>query len=457
MNPVRPYLIILGAGESGIWSAILACEKGYRVLLSDRSSISDEYKSLCRQHGIRWEEGGHHLEGLSDAEAVVKSPGIPDTAEVVIRCQQAGLPILSEIEFAARYAHGSKLIAITGSNGKTTTTSLLTHLLREGGLDATSGGNIGTSLAQLLVRSPHEIYVLELSSFQLDHMYDFKADIALLTNITPDHLDRYDHSLERYADSKGRIFANQTSEDLALYCSTDRETLRLFERQGPPSATLLSFALCANDDPSCRAFCRGNSLTWQWQGKVYAIPYKDLPLQGPHNRLNMLAAGLVALACGIGFDDIRRALGSFRPIEHRLEPCGVAGGVRYINDSKATNIDSTRHALAAMPEGRTVLILGGTDKGNDYTEILAEVTRVAKALIFLTTDSAKLHRTFDPLGLPTYDARSMDEVFEILSRFPLEEGDIVLLSPACASFDLFHNYEHRGTLFKQAVRSLCTP
>ena len=450
----EPYLIVLGAGESGIWSAVLARQKGYQVLLSDSANISEEYKEMCQSLGILFEEGGHRLPRLSEAEAVIKSPGIPDHAEVVRRCIAADIPVLSEIEFAARYVGDSHLIAITGSNGKTTTTSLVAHLLRTGGLDAKACGNIGISLAQLVSREPHEWYVLELSSFQLDHMYDFRAEVAILTNITPDHLDRYDHKLDNYADAKGRIFNNQTPSDTAIYSAEDPQTLRLWDRRSKPLGQNLTFTLTEEPGLAPNAFTHNGDLCWRIGDVTYSCAYADIPLQGPHNRLNMLAAGLAAHTCGVSFDHIEEGLRSFLPIEHRMEPCGEPGGVRFINDSKATNIDSTLHALNAMPTGRTVLLLGGTDKGNDYNDILPEVSRVAKALIFLTMDSRKLHHTFDPLGLPTADAHSMDEAFDFITSLDLREGDVVLLSPACASFDLFHNYEERGRIFKEMVSQL---
>lgn len=449
----KPYLIVLGAGESGVWTAILAQQKGFRVLLSEAGEIAPKYKTLCTQYAIPTEEGGHQLPHLAEATEVVKSPGIPDSAPVVQRCRELGVPIVSEIEWAARYAGNATFVAVTGSNGKTTTTSLIAHVLQEAGMDAMACGNIGTSLAQLVCRDPHHIYVLELSSFQLDHMYQFRAHIALLTNITPDHLDRYNHQVQHYADAKGRIFQNQQSSDIAIYNADDPLTRELLKRLPPLGAEVYTFSGDAHS--GAQAYYTATELVWYHNSQELRLATNTIPLKGPHNYQNVLAAGLVALQMGVPFATLAKGIASFKAIEHRMEPCGTIGGVTYINDSKATNTDSTLHALKAMPTHRTVLILGGTDKGNNYNDILLEVQRSAKALVFLTRDSSKLHATFDALGLPTADAHSLPEAFGFIESLELQPGDVVLLSPACASFDLFRNYEERGTLFKQAVSQLC--
>lgn len=439
-----------------MWSALLAQREGHRVLLSDSGRLKPETAMTLTSMGIELEEGGHHLPDLTSATQVIKSPGIPDTAPVIIRCKEAGIPIISEIEFAARYAGTGTLIAITGSNGKTTKTTLVAHLLRAAGLDAIACGNIGTSLAQCIVCDPHDIYVMELSSFQLDHMYQTRAHVALLLNITPDHLDRYDHRLELYADAKGRVFRNQEETDFAILNADDPTTHDMLSRRAPNPAHAYTFSL---HDPSADAYYHDGTIRLRLtEERTVSYDYTHMKLRGDHNAANIMAACLVlhAMGCDDPLSDgtIEDALRHFAGIEHRMEQCGEWRGVTFINDSKATNIDSTHYALGAMPAGRTILMLGGTDKGNDYTAILPQVIETTKALIYLTTDNRKLHDTFDPTGIPSYDCHSMAEAFEVIRRLSPEEGDIVLLSPACASFDLFHNYEHRGRVFKEEVQKL---
>lgn len=433
---MKPYTIILGGGESGIWSAILAKREGHQVLLSDAGILTDDRKVLLSEHDIPYEEGGHQLIDLPKATQVVKSPGIPDTAAVIVRCREVGVPIISDIEFAARYVEPHQLIGITGSNGKTTTTSLVTHLLLGAGLDAVACGNIGKSLSQCIVREPHDYYVVELSSFQLDHTYDTRFHIALLLNITPDHLDRYQYSLEKYADAKGRIFRNQTKEDFAIFSADDPETAKLLARHPLEQATSLTFGMHSGD------------LSYP----QIASHFSHMALQGEHNAYNTMAALLVLKALHLPLPE--QALYSFQAIEHRMELVGTWRGVRFVNDSKATNLDATTYALSAMPRGKTHLILGGTDKGNDYSQILDLVKEKCKTLLYLTTDSHKLHATFDPTNIPSHDLQSMDALQQLLPTLPLEEGDTLLLSPACASFDLFRNYEDRGTHFKALYHRL---
>lgn len=447
------YTIVLGGGESGTWAALLAKRLGHRVLLSDSNTLRDATRDLLIQNGVRIEERGHSLPDLERASRVIKSPGIPDSAAVVQRCVDAGVPVISEIEFAAAHVGNSTLIGITGSNGKTTTTTLTAHLLEACGIDAVACGNIGLSLAQCLVREPHKVYVMELSSFQLDHMYDTHLHISVLMNITPDHLDRYEHQLDLYADAKGRVFRNQTDEDYAITFADDPETARMLERREPNPATALTFSLASRETA---AYLDGETIHIRLrEGEESLIDYSKLQLQGPHNACNVMAACLVVHAMGLDHalsdGTVTKALEHFTGIEHRMELARLLHGVKYINDSKATNIDATRHALEAMPDGRTILFLGGTDKGNDYEEIKELVARKCKGLIYLTTDSKKLHRTFDPLPMPSFDATSMEEAFVILRSLHPHEGDVVLLSPACASFDLFKNYEDRGRAFKEEV------
>lgn len=448
------YIIVLGGGESGLWSALLAKQQGARVLLSDSGTLLPEARDLLIKNDVPYEEGGHTLPDLKHATAVIKSPGIPDTAPVVRRCEEAGIPILSEPEYAARFVGDSTLIGITGSNGKTTTTTLTAYLLRACGLDAIACGNIGTSLARCVASDPHRYYVIELSSFQLDHMYHTRLHVAALLNVTPDHLDRYEHSLDKYADAKWRVFQNQTPGDLHILNLDDPISRQLVERSPALHSQELTFSV---EDESATAYYRDGVLHFLLNnGSTAAIDYSRMQLKGEHNAANVMAACLVLRALGadqsLSDGTVQKALDHFAGIPHRMEPAGVWRGITFINDSKATNIDATHYALGAMKDHRTILILGGTDKGNDYTQILPLVQQKCKTLIYLTTDSQKLHTAFDTLPIPAYDVRSMAEAFGILDRIETEEGDTFLLSPACASFDLFHNYEHRGDCFKAEAK-----
>ena len=451
------YTIVLGGGESGLWSALLAKKLGHRVLLSDSRTLPPATKEILDQNEIPYEEGGHRLPDLEKAARAVKSPGIPLDAEVVLRCRAAGAEVVSEPEFAFPHIGRSTFVGITGSNGKTTTTTLTASLLRAVGRDAIACGNIGISVARCLVRDPHDIYVTELSSFQLDNMEHARAHVAALLNITPDHLDRYHHSLEEYADAKGRVFRNQTRDDFHIYNLDDPVTAALLRRMPGRLSVPLTFSV---KDPTATAYYDGREILLRLFGEeTVTIAYHRLQLKGSHNAQNVAAACLILIALGVRepFRDgtIQKALEEFSGIEHRMEPAGVWHGVKFINDSKATNIDSTHYALGAMPDHSTVLFLGGTDKGNDYEEIFDLVAAKAVALIYLTKDSKKLHATFDRLPIPAYDVLSMEEAFEVITRrLALREGQIVLLSPACASFDLFRNYEHRGQVFKEYVRNL---
>lgn len=436
-------LVILGAGESGTGTAILAKKQGYDVFVSDMGGIKDKYKALLDSHGIEWEEGQHTAGKILTADEVVKSPGIPDTAPMVRQLMEKGTPILAELEFAKRYSHG-KCICITGSNGKTTTTSLIYYIMQKAGLDVGLAGNIGRSYAMQVAEGDHEWYVLEISSFQLDNMFDFKADVAVLMNITPDHLDRYEFCMQNYADSKMRIIQNQTPEDTFVYWKQDEYIDKELEkrRQGyRPQPTPTSRP--ANDgQPSLCPFADDD---FERLGLVFSQ-------MGQHNKRNALAAYYATRQAGVDEKLIRECLGTFPGVEHRLERVAEKDGVLYINDSKATNVDACRVALQAM-ERPTVLIVGGKDKGNDYTTIAPLVKEKCSAIVYLGADNAKLHDSFDSLGLPVADTHSMKDCVEACVRLA-HKGDAVLLSPCCASFDLFRNMEDRGEQFKTLVRAL---
>lgn len=451
-------IVVLGAGESGTGAAILAKAKGMEVFVSDMGEIAPMYQALLDQHHIAWESGKHTPELILNADEVIKSPGIPLTAPLVKQLLAQGTPILSEIEFAARYTN-AKMICITGSNGKTTTTSLIFDMLRRAGLDVGLAGNIGNSLALQVAQEDHAYYVIELSSFQLDNCYDFKADIAILLNITPDHLDRYDHQFQNYVDAKFRITRNQTSKDAFIYWSEDpvinREIARI-----QPQATLYPFG--SNEQNV--AYTDGSHLVVSVKPDVapLRVPLEELSLKGKHNQLNSMAAGLAAQILNIHNEVIRESLQQFAGVDHRLQYVATVKGVRYVNDSKATNVNSCWYALESMTTP-TVLILGGTDKGNDYSEIDELVREKCHTLIFMGKDNRKLIQHFEALGYSpiassphrlTYIstdnlADAVQSAYEVAN-----EGDTVLLSPCCASFDLFKSYEDRGNKFVQAVRNL---
>ena len=441
-------IVVLGAGESGTGAAILAKTKGMEVFVSDMGEIAPMYQALLDQHHIAWESGKHTPELILNADEVIKSPGIPLTAPLVKQLIAQGTPIISEIEFAARYTN-AKMICITGSNGKTTTTSLVFDMLRRAGLDVGLAGNIGNSLALQVAQEDHAYYVIELSSFQLDNCYDFKADIAILLNITPDHLDRYDHLFQNYVDAKFRITQNQTEKDAFIYWSEDpvinREIARI-----QPQATLYPFG--SNEQNV--AYTDGSHLVVATKPDVapLRVPLDELSLKGKHNQLNSMAAGLAAQILNIHNDVIRESLQLFAGVDHRLQYVATVRGVRYINDSKATNVNSCWYALESMTTP-TVLILGGTDKGNDYSEIDALVQEKCHTLIFMGKDNSKLIQHFEPMGVKYISTDSLQDA--VLSAYQsANEGDTVLLSPCCASFDLFKNYEDRGEQFMQAVRTL---
>ena len=441
-------IVILGAGESGAGAAVLAKKKGYDVFISDSAAIRADYKKILDDHQISYEEGKHTNEIILTGDEVIKSPGIPDHSPVMQVILKKHIPVISEIEFASRYTR-SKMICITGSNGKTTTAMLTYHILKNAGLDTGLAGNVGNSLAMQVAENPHDYYVVELSSFQLDGMYDFKADIAILLNITPDHLDRYHSNFQEYVDSKFRIIRNQTSSDAFIFWNDDPAIQQGIEKF-KPDATVYPFA--EHHAPGVKGFVREGKIILETIKGTYTMERDLLSLKGTHNLYNSLASGIAAKVTDIRDDKIRASLTDFYGVEHRLEMVTRVRGVDYINDSKATNVNSCWYALQCIPTP-LVLILGGTDKGNDYAEIEHLIRKKVHSLIFLGIDNSKLHAFFDGKGMQIEDAQSMDEAVNIAYRLA-KKGDTVLLSPCCASFDLFKSYEDRGNQFKQCVRNL---
>ena len=439
-------IVILGAAESGAGAAVLAKKQGFDVFVSDMSVIKDKYKKILDDHHIDWEEKQHTEEKILNADEIIKSPGIPDKAPIIKKAIEKGVHIISEIEFAGRYTH-SKMVCITGSNGKTTTTSLIYHIFKNAGYDVGLAGNIGNSLALQVAETPHEYYVIELSSFQLDNMYDFRANIAILLNITPDHLDRYD-CMQDYVDAKMRILQNQTTDDAFIYWEEDPIIKRELEK----------YDIKAIQYPFSQLKKNGViGYIEEGQYKIekptpFNMEQEELSLTGRHNVYNSLAAGIASKIAGIKNEVIRKCLSDFPGVEHRLEKVTRVGGVEYINDSKATNVDACWYALESM-KGDTILILGGLDKGNDYNEIKDLVKEKCVGLVYLGADNTKLHQFFDGFGIPVKDTHSMKDCVEACYEMA-KPGDTVLLSPCCASFDLFKNMEDRGEQFKTLVRSL---
>lgn len=442
-------LVILGGGESGCGAAVLGKARGWEVFLSDSGRLAPKYKEMLESRGIPFEEGGHTPERLLDADTVVKSPGIPPTAPLVRRFAEKGTPIISEIEFAGRYTD-ARTVCITGSNGKTTTTMLIYHILKKAGLDVGLAGNVGKSMALQVAEDPHDIYVIELSSFQLENMYDFKAHIAIIMNITPDHMDRYDHKMENYVAAKFRILRNQTKEDYFIYWQDDPIVTAQI-RAMQIEALMLPFGEHKLEDSAAWVDERG-IIHFQLPEDVFEIPRDRLALQGLHNLYNSMAAGLSASLLHVRNDVVKAALEDFEAVEHRLEFVAEIDGVRYINDSKATNVNSTWYALESMVTP-TVLILGGKDKGNDYNEILPFVKEKVKAIVCMGADNRKLLDFFSGQVPAIVDTHSIGDAVAACRRLA-EKGDTVLLSPCCASFDLFKSYEDRGEQFKQQVHAL---
>ena len=440
-------IVVLGAAESGAGAAVLAKVKGFNVFVSDMGSIKDKYKKLLDDHQIEWEEGHHTEEKILDADEVIKSPGIPDEAPMIQKIIAKGIHIISEIEFAGRYTH-SKMICITGSNGKTTTTSLIYHIFKNAGYDVGLAGNIGRSLALQVAETPHEYYVIELSSFQLDNMYDFRANVAVLLNITPDHLDRYQNNMQNYVDAKMRIIQNQTADDAFIYWNDDPIIKRELEKYDIQALQLPFSEL--KEKGSIGYIEEG-----QYKIEVptpFNMEQESLSLTGKHNIYNSLAAGIASEVAGIKKEVIRKSLSDFPGVEHRLEKVCTVRGVLYVNDSKATNVDACWYALESM-KTPTILIIGGKDKGNDYAPIMELVKKQCAGLVYLGADNKKLHDNFDHLGIPVRDTHSMKECIEACYEMA-EPGMTVLLSPCCASFDLFKNMEDRGEQFKTLARNL---
>ena len=443
-------MVILGGAESGVGAAVLAKVKGFDVFLSDNGSIKEEYIKTLREWDIPFEQGGHTESLVLNADEVVKSPGIPSTAPLVKKLADQGTHIISEIEFAARY-DSAKKVCITGSNGKTTTTSIIYYLLQNAGLNVGLGGNIGKSYAMQVATEQHDYYVLEISSFQLDNCYDFRPDIAIITNITPDHLDRYDYNFENYIRAKFRITQNLRPEDCFIFDSDDEITIDHLNKI-VLQAKMLPFT--QKTEVKQGAFLREDKIVLRYEQSESEIYLKELALGGKHNIYNSMAAALAAKAAGIDNDIIRNSLKTFKAVEHRLEPILSVGGVLYINDSKATNVDAAWYALECQTKP-VVWIVGGKDKGNDYSVLTDLVKEKVKAIVCLGVDNSKIHAAFEEIvGRDNIcDALSADEAVKASAKFA-RQGDVVLLSPCCASFDLFNNYEDRGEKFKEAVRRL---
>ncbi len=441
-------LAILGAGESGVGAAYLAKQQGYDVFVSDFGAIADNYKQELLAWNIRFEEKQHTEAEILNAAEVIKSPGIPDKAPIIKKIKEKGIPVISEIEFAGRYTD-ARIVGITGSNGKTTTSSLTYHILKNAGLNVGLAGNIGKSFAYQVATEKFDLYVLELSSFMLDDMYKFKVDIAVLLNITPDHLDRYEYKMENYIASKFRIAQNQTAEDYFIYCPDDPETAKGVAARSF-SAKMLPFSIEKPVEEG--AYIDKESLIINVNNDQLTMSINELALQGKHNIYNSMASGIVAKVLEIRNKPIRESMGDFQGIEHRLESVGKISGISFINDSKATNVNSTWYALESMTTD-VILILGGVDKGNDYSMLRDLVRQKVKAIVCLGLDNTRIHEAFKDDVDIIVDTTSAQAAVQTSYHFA-EKGDTVLLSPACASFDLFKNYEDRGRQFKQAVKEL---
>lgn len=441
-------IVVLGGGESGVGTAILAKKMGFKVFLSDSGIIKDKYRDILNSHNINFEENSHTKDIILKADEVVKSPGIPDTSLIVQELKEKGTSIISEIEFASRYT-SAKLICVTGSNGKTTTVNLIYHILKSAGLNVGLCGNVGNSFALQVAEKDFDYYVLELSSFQLEGLIEFRADIAVLLNITPDHLDRYNNDMQEYINAKMRIIRNQRVNDSFIYWEDDPIVTREIEKL-KPEVTCYPFSEFKKEHTV--GYTENGKLFINTKGNMFNMELELLALEGMHNVYNSLASGIVAKLMDITDDQLRISLSDFQGVPHRLEKVATVRGVQYINDSKATNVNSCWYALKSM-RSKTVLILGGTDKGNDYSEIDDLVRSKARALIFLGKDNSKLHTFFDGKVEEIRDASSMKEAVDLAYKLA-QKGDVVLLSPCCASFDLFKNYEDRGDQFKECVRNL---
>jgi UDP-N-acetylmuramoylalanine--D-glutamate ligase len=445
---MKQRAVILGAGESGVGAAILAQKQGYAVFVTDNGKIKDKYKEDLDKNQIEWEESGHSMEKILNASLVVKSPGIPDKASIISEIRKMNIPIISEIEFAGRYTQATK-VCITGSNGKTTTSLLTYEILKKAGLNVGLAGNVGNSFARQVAEADYDVFVIELSSFQLDDMYDFKAEISVLLNITPDHLDRYNYEMQNYVDSKFRIIQNQTNNDYFIYCADDPVICNeLAKREIKPA--MLPFSLKPAQGNG--AGVDDGIIHIHINQKQFSMSILDLALQGKHNTYNSMAAGISGMVLEIRNDRIREVLSDFQGVEHRLERFLKVHGIEFINDSKATNVNSTWYALECMTKP-VVWIAGGVDKGNDYTMLHESVRHKIKAIVCLGVDNSKLHEAFGGMVTNIIDTQNMAEAVKS-AYYLARNGDVVLLSPACASFDLFENYEDRGRQFKMEVRNL---
>ncbi len=445
---VNKKIVVLGAAESGVGTAILAQKQGYDVFVSDFGAISTKYKKELTDRNIRFEEGQHSQEIIFSANEVVKSPGIPEKAPIIVGLKERDIPVISEIEFAARFTD-AKMICITGTNGKTTTTLLTYHILLKAGLNVGLGGNVGKSFARQVAEENYDYYVLELSSFQLDGCYDFKADVAILTNITPDHLDRYEYNLQNYVDSKFRITQNQGPADAFIYCVDDEVTMQEISKR---EFKMQCFPFSIKQKEGMSAYTENNNLIIQTHNQTLTMSIQELALQGKHNLYNSMASGIASRILEIRKEVVRESFSDFENIEHRLEFVNSVHGIDFINDSKATNVNSTWYALESL-QSPIIWIAGGVDKGNDYSMLTELVQNRVKALVCLGTDNKKLIKAFKEIVPVIVEASSADEAVQTAYRLG-KKGDTVLLSPCCASFDLFENYEDRGRQFKAAVRSL---
>jgi UDP-N-acetylmuramoylalanine--D-glutamate ligase len=445
---MKKKIVILGAGESGVGSAVLALKKGFDVFVSDNGSVKEKYKEILENNKIRWEQGNHTEKEIFTADEVIKSPGIWEDAPLIIRLRKKGIPVISEIEFAGRYAKGLK-ICVTGSNGKTTVTNLIYHILSKAGKNVAMTGNVGNSFAMAVAEGSYDYYVIELSSFQLDGMYKFRAEIAVLMNITPDHLDRYDHELQNYINSKFRITQNQKRSDFLIYWADD-PIIRAELAKKKYGMTLLPFSDTSKENMT--AYIENNKLIIDYQHKTNLMTIHELALKGRHNTYNSMAAAIAGKVLNIRKDMIRESLADFQGVEHRLEPVIKVSGISFINDSKATNVNSTWYALECM-ETNVVWIVGGVDKGNDYSELFPIVKQKVRAIVCLGKDNRKIMEAFRD-KVPTIVVTAAMEEAVRSAYYLAKKGETVLLSPACASFDLFNNYEDRGRQFKAAVRNL---
>jgi UDP-N-acetylmuramoylalanine--D-glutamate ligase len=445
---LNPRVVILGAGESGVGAALLAKSKGLGVFVSDSGKIRADYRQTLESEKIEFEEGKHNVERILDATEIIKSPGIPDSAPMVVSAKEKGIRVISEIEFASRFTKATK-ICITGSNGKTTTTMLTWHILKSAGLDVGLAGNVGKSFAGQLAEKDHEYFVIELSSFQLDGMFDFKAEIGILLNITPDHLDRYDHDFEKYAESKMRILRNQTEKDAIIWCSDDETIARLMQNK---QLKQQSYQISIRQKIENGAYADNHKIVFNLKGGTFDMTLEELALQGKHNVYNSMAAGLASRLVDLRKESIKQCLSDFENVEHRLEFVANIHGIEFINDSKATNINSVWYALETLNK-KVIWIAGGIDKGNDYTKLFSLVKQKVKAIICLGIDNEKLIDAFKDKVEYISETSSAEEAVN-LAYYLARKGDTVLLSPACASFDLFENFEERGRKFKEAVNAL---